>query len=62
MVRIKRKKTKKSGQVTTHRRHYAMELKRRVWWWRNKDNLTLKQLKAKIKQQYNDTIPDGTLS
>ena len=61
MVRIKRKKTKKSGQVNTHRSHYAMELKRQVWWWRNKDNLTLKQLKAKIKEKYKDTIPDGTL-
>ena len=61
MVRIKRKKTKKSGQATTHRRHYSLELKREVWYWRNNDNLTLKQLKAKVKAKYNDTIPDGTL-
>ena len=61
MVVLQKTKTKKSGQVTSHRRHYSLELKREAWYWRNNDNLTLKQLKAKVKEKYSDTIPDGTL-
>ena len=61
MVRIKRKTTKKSGQVTAHRRHYALEMKYQVWVWKNNDNFSLKQLKTKVKEKYGVTVPDGTL-
>ena len=62
LVRRKKTKTTKSnGQPIKQRRHYGMDLKREVWRWHNKDNLTLKQIKANIKKEYNMTIPDGTL-
>merc|ERR1711888_18093 len=38
-----------------------MDLKKTVWWWHNKDILTLKQIKANLKKEYNETIPDGTV-
>ena len=62
LVRRKKTKTTKSnGQPIKQRRHYGMDLRREVWWMHNKDNLSLKQIKANIKKEYNETIPDGTI-
>ena len=61
MVRVKKKTTKKSGQVTSHRRQYSLEMKYQVFCWKNHDKLSLKQLKIKVKEKYGVTVPDGTL-
>ena len=61
MVVIKKTKTKKSGQVTSHRRHYSLEMKHKVFFWKHHDKLSLKQIKVKVKQTFGETVPHGTL-
>ena len=58
---VLKKTTTKSGQVTSHRRRYSLEMKHKVLYWRNHEKLSLKQIKVKFQETFGLTVPDGTL-
>ena len=61
MVRTKKKTKKKSGQVTSHRRRYSLEMKYQVYCWKQHHNFSLKEIKSKVKEKFGEDVPDGTL-